>query len=501
MPKRDVCRLRLRLRRYRVGRAAAIELSRPASLRTGHAWFSEPSAPDGPSCLVAGRPASLDEGIERAAQLLAAARYPLVYGLEQTSCEAVRLAVGIADWIGAVLDTASGARGGLAGLSLHGVGEVTCSLGEIANRADLVLVWRANPVVTHPRHFGRYSLSPRGRFVPGGRADRTCIVVDASPTESAEEADLFLPLAVGCDFEALWILRALVRGVELDADGVLAQTGVVLDAWRDLRDRLKRAKFAVILFDGRASDGRAGNVQVDALWALVRDLNAFTRVAAAPLLAGGNAAGAASFVCSRAGAPSAIDFARGYPRFNPGEYNAEEVLARGEVDAVLTVAVGRESALSSAARRHLAATPRVTIESGPTIDDDGSGRRVPHRRIRPGCGRDDFSHGRRAVAAAAGIGLNPSERRRGARAAGVPGETVMRGPEANDGFGWAVKDRGPAARDRSLPATCRPIAARGEAESRHPRNGENVPRRWLRSGPRRNRRTPPRPIPARWRQR
>jgi formylmethanofuran dehydrogenase subunit B len=335
----------------------------------GLAWFVEPLAPDGPSCLVAGQPASLDEGIERAAQLLAAARYPLVYGLEQTSCEAVRLAVGIADWIGAVLDTASGADGGLAGMSLHGVGEVTCSLGEIANRADLVLVWRANPLATHPRHFSKYSLSPRGRFVPGGRADRTCVVIDVCRTESAAEADLFLPLLAGCDFEALWILRALVRGAALSADDVLAETGVALDAWQDLCDRLKQAKFAVILFDARLSDARAGHVQVDALWALVRDLNAYTRAAAAPLPAGGNAAGAASVVCSRTGATSAVDLARGYPRFNPGEYGAEAVLARREVDAALIVAAGRTSTLSPTARRHLAATARVTIESSPTTGD------------------------------------------------------------------------------------------------------------------------------------
>jgi formylmethanofuran dehydrogenase subunit B len=335
----------------------------------GRTWFTEPAAPEGPSCRVAGRPATLDEGIERAAQLLAAARYPLVYGLEQTSCEAVRLAVGIADWIGAVLDTGSGASGGLAGLSLDGVGEVTCSLGEIANRADLVLVWRANPLVTHPRHFSRYSLAPRGRFIPGGRADRICVVIDVCRTESAEEADLFLALRAGCDFEALWILRALVRGAALRADDVLAETGVALSAWQDLSDRLKQAKFAVILFDAHLSDAQAGHVQVDALWALVRDLNAHTRAAAAPLLADGNAAGASSVICSRTGAPSAVNLARGYPRYNPGEYSAEEVLARREVDAVLTVAAGRMSNLSPAARRHLAATARVTIDSDPTVGD------------------------------------------------------------------------------------------------------------------------------------
>ena len=144
----------------------------------GEAWFAADTPPDAPACLVAGRPASLDQAVERAAEILAAARYPLVYGLAQTSCQAAQLAVGIADWIGGVVDAPGGSKGAIGGGSFPSGGEVTCSFGEIANRADLVVVWRANPVVTHPRHFSRYSLEPRGRFVPGGRADRTLVVVD-----------------------------------------------------------------------------------------------------------------------------------------------------------------------------------------------------------------------------------------------------------------------------------------------------------------------------------
>ncbi|HTU25025.1 MAG TPA: formylmethanofuran dehydrogenase subunit B [Pirellulales bacterium] len=327
----------------------------------GQAWFATAPA-GGPSCLVAGRPASVDEGIERAAHLLAGARRPLVYGLTETSCEAMRLAAKIADWIGGVIDTAGGGASGLGGLSLHGVGEVTCSLGEIANRADVLLVWRANPRVTHPRHFSRYSLEPRGRFVPGGRSDRTCIVVDAAPTESAAAADRFVPLRAGSDFEALWILRAIVRGVPLDGARVLADTGTALADWQTLADELKGAKYAVILFDQALGNARAGHVQVDALWALVRDLNAHTRVAAAPLSAGGNAVGAGAVLCWQTGATGAIDLARGYPRYSPEEYTAEAVLTRGEVDAALLVAADRRP-LSAAAQNRLARLPRVTIGS------------------------------------------------------------------------------------------------------------------------------------------
>ncbi len=163
-----------------------------------------------------------------------------------------------------------------------------------------------------------------------------------------------------------------MRGADLDADDVLAGTGVTLVAWQDLRDRLIQARFAVVLFDAALADAPAGHVQVDALMALIRDLNAFTRAAAAPLAAHGNSAGAAGVICSRTGAPSAVSLARGYPRFNPGEYSAEDVLARSEADAVLLVAADPASSLSPAARRHLATIDRVTIASGSTTGDEGA---------------------------------------------------------------------------------------------------------------------------------
>jgi formylmethanofuran dehydrogenase subunit B len=347
-----------------------VEATRACSL--GQTWFLGGADIDRPTCLIAGKPASLADAIERAAQLLAAARYPLVYGLDRASCEAVRLAVGIADWIGGLVDTGSGSSGGFGGASFHAVGEVTCSLGEIANRADLVVVWRANPVVTHPRHFSRYSLEPRGRFVPGGRADRTCIVIDELRTETADAADQFLSLRVGADFEALWILRALVAGIKLQAADVLSATGIALDVWQGVCERMKRARLAVFLFDDRLTDAPAGHVQADALWGLVRDLNAHTRAAAAPLAAFSNSVGAANVLSWRTGAPSAVNLARGFPRFNPGQYSAEQVLSRKEADAVLLVGADPAKSLSPTAQRHLAATARVTIGPHATTSDPGA---------------------------------------------------------------------------------------------------------------------------------
>ena len=114
--------------------------------------------------------------------------------------------------------------------ALQSVGEVTCTLGEIKNRADLIVVWRADPLESHPRLFSRYALEPAGSFIPGGRSDRYCVIVDDRETESVREAaDQFIAIRAGGELDALWTLRALANGVAVDAEDVESETGV---PWR-----------------------------------------------------------------------------------------------------------------------------------------------------------------------------------------------------------------------------------------------------------------------------
>jgi formylmethanofuran dehydrogenase subunit B len=328
----------------------------------GQSWFFSHQHKQRPSCRIAGQPATVAEGIERAAQILAAAKYPLIYGLRDTTCEAQRVAVGIADWIGGTVDSTTSLDHGPSGVSFQGVGEVTCSLGEIANRGDLIIFWGSNPADTHPRHFSRYSLFPTGMFVPGGRQDRTCVVVDVHPTKSAESADIFLQIKPGKDFEALWTLRALAQGQTLDAVEVAEETGVPLSVWQDLIERMKRANFGVILYGMGLTMTRGRHLNSEAVWALVRDMNAYTRFVARAMRTGGNAIGADNVLTWQTGYPFGVNLTRGYPRFNPGEYTAAEMLARNEPDAALIVTGDPMSDFAPPARERLAAIPYVSLD-------------------------------------------------------------------------------------------------------------------------------------------
>src|SRR4051812_42832991 len=108
----------------------------------GDSWFAERTGDRPPLARVDGRAVSLDEAMDAAAAILRQARAPLVCGLGQTSCEAQRRAVALAEAIGAVIDPAGD---GAAGPAYQAIGSSTATFGDIRDRAELVVAWRADP--------------------------------------------------------------------------------------------------------------------------------------------------------------------------------------------------------------------------------------------------------------------------------------------------------------------------------------------------------------------
>ena len=153
------------------------------------------------------------------------------------------------------------------------------------------------------------------------------MVIDVRHTATAAEADLFLQIKPGSDFEALWTLRPLAKGVSVDAEAIERQTGVSLAAWHDLLARMKQARFPVLLFGRGLMTSAGGYVNGEAVLSLVRNMNVHTRFVGKPMRGGGNATGADNVVTWTTGYPFGVNFSRGYPRYNPGEYTAGALLA------------------------------------------------------------------------------------------------------------------------------------------------------------------------------
>jgi formylmethanofuran dehydrogenase subunit B len=322
-------------------------------------WFLGQDAIQPPGAEMVGQPVDFEVAVERSAEILSHARWPLIFGLSRSSTQGQRAAVRLADRIGASVDTTASLCHAPSVMAIQEVGESTCTLGEIRNRADLVVFWGVDPVRSHPRHLERYSVDPAGIFVPNGRSDRTIVVIDAEPSESSELADIFVPVERGRDFEALWSLRCLVQGLPVEPDDC---RGIPPEAVRELADRMKSCRYGVVFFGlGLARTG-SGHKNVEALLRLVAELNAHTRFHARRMRIPGDVTGADSVLCWQTGFPFAVSLSRGYPRYNPGEYSANEMLERGEVDTCLLVGSEGVLHMSPRAVSRLRKIPTIALE-------------------------------------------------------------------------------------------------------------------------------------------
>lgn len=331
----------------------------------GRAWFKEHGIEERPFALIDGREAGTDEAIEAAAQILAKARFPVIYGLSDTTCEAQREAVAIADMIGGNLDTTTSVCHGPTGMAFQGVGESTATLGEIRNRADLLVFWGGNPAESHPRLFTRYAVTAKGMYVPNGRKDRTVVLVDVRRTQSAAVADIFIQVKPRRDFEVLWALRALVKGRSVDPS-LEQTTGVALSTLEDLARRMKSCRYGALLFGMGLTMNRGRHFNSGALLALASDLNAYTHFVAKPVRGHGNVTGADNVVSWQTGFPFGVNLSRGYPRFNPGEFTTVDLLGRGEADAAMVIAADPGANFPQPAIEHLKRIPVIVLDPKPT---------------------------------------------------------------------------------------------------------------------------------------
>lgn len=312
---------------------------------------------------VKGKEEKLEDAVKQAVEILVGARRPLIYGLSSTDCGAIGKAVEIAEYTGGVLDNTSSVCHGPTILALQSVGESKSTLGEIKNRADLVIFWGSNPSEAHLRHIVRYSVMPKGKYVPEGKKDRKIVVVDVRETRTARMADKFLKIDHNKDFELLSTLRSLVRGEKIDAEEV---AGVPMSEIEELAEEMKNARFGALFFGLGLTQSDGRHMNIDAAVGLVSELNRKTKFVLTPMRGHYNVSGANSVSTWQTGYPYAVDFSLGYPRYNPGEFTAIDMLAREEADAALIIASDPGSNFPKDAAKHLAKIPVITLDQKTT---------------------------------------------------------------------------------------------------------------------------------------
>ena len=226
-----------------------------------------------------------------------------------------------------------------------------------------MIYWGCNPVESHMRHLSRYSAMAKGLFTPEGRKGRKVVAIDVRPTPTTKSADVFLQVVPGNTFEIATVLRALVQGVGLEgADEEMSVAGVPLDSWRKMADMIKGCAYGVLFFGLGVTQCRGRDVNVEQVARLVQDVNRHTRFYAMAMRGHGNVNGSNHVLAWQTGYPLAVNFSRGYARYNPGEFSVMDMLARREADAALIVATDPGAHLPLDAVRFLQSIPTIHLD-------------------------------------------------------------------------------------------------------------------------------------------
>jgi len=301
----------------------------------GRRWFGDGQAPS--AVRVDGAEVSLERGVSSAAARLCESERPLVYLAPGLSCEAQREAVGIADLLRARLDSVTSSTALPAMLASQEHGFASATLGELRNRADVVVFWGVDLQARYPRFASRYAPAPPGVHVPDGRRSRTVIAVDVGSATATVESDVRVAIDAADELPTLTAIEAFVRSP--DASGVYASLADrVRGTARELATALISARYIAFVYDAEPDDrSERTAVRFEALASLAQALNDRTRCAALALRAGGNRSGADSVLVAQTGYPCAVDFARGYPRYDPHAGSAFGVLRDHHADATLVI--------------------------------------------------------------------------------------------------------------------------------------------------------------------
>ncbi len=134
---------------------------------------------------------------------------------------------------------------------------------------------------------------------------------------------------------AFGALRALVAGRELQAE---TAAGVPMAQWRTLADKLKSARYAVVVWAAADFDFPHAELTVRALCELIKDLNRSSRAAGLPLGGSDGDFTADGVELWQTGFPFRTGFGSGVPEYDPQRFATARLLAQGEADALLWIA-------------------------------------------------------------------------------------------------------------------------------------------------------------------
>jgi formylmethanofuran dehydrogenase subunit B len=281
---------------------------------------------------VAGQTVDLDLALAECARILRNAHRPAIGGLA-TDVAGVRAALALADQLGAAVDHVNGAGLSRNLLCVQDRGWITTTFSEVRNRADLVVIAGEKPMLAFPRLAER--LLGKNRIGQNDREPTVISISSSAPDTSALDGPIeHLP----CDVDQLGDLFAVLLGLLAGRCDSTTGFGPLSRATLGgLVERLRGARYGVLIWTADEFDFPHAELAIGAMNALLVALNETTRFAGLPL-AGSDGDLTANFVCTwQTGLALPVSFAGGRVDYDPSRFRTEQMLERGEVDALVWI--------------------------------------------------------------------------------------------------------------------------------------------------------------------
>lgn len=301
-----------------------------------------------------------DEALNKTAKLLYESNRPVFYGWGETSVEAIKKGIKIAESSGAVMDNQSTICHGSSIQAFQNVGHPVMTLGEVKNRADVIIYYGTNPMDDHPRHLSRFTTFPEGFFRKNGRKDRTLITIDPKYTNTAKVSDEWLQVNINEDYLLLNAMRMMLKGEKIEEKTI---AGVPTEKIQEILDVMKNAEYGALFFGLGLSQTLAKQKNVDILIQLVEDLNQYSKWSMLPMRGFFNVNGFNIALTSETGYPYGVDFSRGYPKFRVGETTAVDLLNRRETDFFMAISADPGVQFPGYSIKHLVNIPTIQIDT------------------------------------------------------------------------------------------------------------------------------------------
>ncbi|MHA1343027.1 MAG: formylmethanofuran dehydrogenase subunit B [Promethearchaeota archaeon] len=152
---------------------------------------------------------SWENALNKTIEIIKNSSKPLLYGFSNVSCEAQLKGIELARVINGFIDSNSTICQGKILNKAKETGLSMITISEVINKADLIILWGANPAESIPRLLNKVLFS-RGKFRMTGREIKTIIIIDPVKTSSFGVfgvRDLALQIEPNKDLDLIRILK------------------------------------------------------------------------------------------------------------------------------------------------------------------------------------------------------------------------------------------------------------------------------------------------------